>query len=221
MSIDLSYYDDKFPYKNDVEFVIDGVKNTVGKHSYGIELISSNRYDPIAEFHIGRFCAIAHTEFYLGGSKDIEVFSTAFFMPKFFEKTTYGKIVPSGRLADTNIYIGNDVWIGNNSTIMHGVKIESGAVIAANAHVVSNVPSYAVYGGNPAKLIKYRFKPEIVKLLLSLAWWELDDNVINEIIPILTTIKPNESFIYQLLKLVESEPRSKSVVDIHLKKYRI
>lgn len=69
------------------------------------------------------------------------------------------------------IIIQNDVWIGHNSTIMPGVIIHNGAVIAANSHVVSDVPPYAIVGGNPAKIIKYRFTPELIDKLLTIKWW--------------------------------------------------
>ena len=168
MSIDLSYYDDKYPLNFDAEQIIKGVKYTIGKHSYGIELIRLNSYDPTAAFHLGRFCAIANTEFYLGGSKNVNLISTAFFIPKFFSKSTYGlddqeKLIQEP--IDNSIYIGNDVWIGNSSTIMPKVVVGDGAVIAANSHVVTNIPPYAIFGGNPAKLIKYRFNPEVINKL--------------------------------------------------------
>ena len=214
MSIDLSYYDGKFPYCDDVELDINGQKNRVGKHSYGIELISRHHYDPKASFHIGRFCAIANTEFYLGGSKDLSIVSTAFFMPKYFLNSTYGE--DSNPVRDNkknNIYIGHDVWIGNNSTIMHGVKIGHGAVIAANSHVVSDVPAYAIFGGNPAKFIKYRFTTEIIALLQALRWWELEDSVINEILPALGK-EPNVLLVEDLIKFLESSPRSSNLLDV-------
>jgi acetyltransferase-like isoleucine patch superfamily enzyme len=221
MSIDFSYYDDKYPLNFDAEQLIQGVKYTIGKHSYGIELIRLNNYDPTAAFHIGRFCAIANTEFYLGGSKNVNLISTAFFIPKFFSKSTYGsndhdKI--NGEPVDNSIYIGNDVWIGNRSTIMPKVVVGNGAVIAANSHVVTNVPPYAIYGGNPAKLISFRFNPDIISKLNLLAWWELEDSVINEIIPYLTTSQNSiEMTIDDLIASFENLPRTNAFVDKKIK----
>lgn len=54
------------------------------------------------------------------------------------------------------VCIGNDVWIGMRSIIMPGVKIGDGAVIGAGAIVTKEVPAFAVVGGVPAKVIKYR-----------------------------------------------------------------
>jgi len=52
--------------------------------------------------------------------------------------------------------IGNDVWIGNGAIVLRGVKIGDGAVIASDSVVVKDVPCYAIVGGNPAKILKYR-----------------------------------------------------------------
>ncbi len=73
------------------------------------------------------------------------------------------------------IYIGNDVFIGVNVTILDGVNISDGAIIAAGAVVVCDVPPYAIFGGIPAKLIKFRFSPEIIKELLEIKWWDWSD----------------------------------------------
>lgn len=54
------------------------------------------------------------------------------------------------------VVIGNDVWIGMRVVIMPGVKIGNGAVIGSCAVVTKDVPNFAVVGGVPAKIIKYR-----------------------------------------------------------------
>ena len=69
------------------------------------------------------------------------------------------------------IIIENDVWIGHGAMIMNGVTIHSGAVVAANSVVTKDVPPYAVVGGNPAKVIKYRFPQETIEKLLKICWW--------------------------------------------------
>ena len=54
------------------------------------------------------------------------------------------------------VKIGNDVWIGTGAKILKGVTIKDGAVIAAGSLVKSDVNSYEVHGGVPAKKISER-----------------------------------------------------------------
>lgn len=73
-----------------------------------------------------------------------------------------------------SIVIGNDVWIGARATILEGVTIGDGAVVAAGAIVTKDVPPYAIVGGVPAKIIRYRFDEETIQKLLKMKWWEKD-----------------------------------------------
>lgn len=73
-------------------------------------------------------------------------------------------IIFSGRPEMPNTHIGEDVWIGANASIMAGINIGNGAIIAANAVVTKDVPSYSIFGGNPAKLIRMRFNEEEIIL---------------------------------------------------------
>lgn len=78
------------------------------------------------------------------------------------------------------VVIGNDVWIGSYVRIMEGITIGDGAVVAAGAFVTKDVPPYAVVGGIPAKIIKYRFTEEKIAKLLRLQWWEKDQRWIRK-----------------------------------------
>ena len=77
------------------------------------------------------------------------------------------------------------MWISDNVTIMSGVNIGDGAIIANNSHVVNDVEPYSLVGGNPAKLIKYRFTPQQIENLLKIKWWYWDNNKINKFTPLL------------------------------------
>ena len=66
--------------------------------------------------------------------------------------------------------------------IMDGVTIGDGATIAGGAVVTKDVPPYAVVGGVPAKLIRYKFSPEIINRLLEIKWWNLPDEEISKVI---------------------------------------
>jgi acetyltransferase-like isoleucine patch superfamily enzyme len=68
--------------------------------------------------------------------------------------------------------VGSDVWIGYNAIIVGGVTIGTGAIVAAGAVVVKDVSPYAVVGGNPAKVIRYRFPEDQIRHLLESKWWD-------------------------------------------------
>jgi virginiamycin A acetyltransferase len=72
--------------------------------------------------------------------------------------------------------IKNDVWIGNNAIIMQGISVGNGAVIASGAVVTKDVPPYAIVGGVPASVIRYRFDYRIIKQIEASNWWNKDIN---------------------------------------------
>jgi acetyltransferase-like isoleucine patch superfamily enzyme len=75
--------------------------------------------------------------------------------------------------------IGNDVWIGEGAYLRQGVSIGDGAVIAARAVVVKDVPPYAIVGGVPARLIRFRFPDETIARLVELRWWNYEISVLD------------------------------------------
>lgn len=83
----------------------------------------------------------------------------------FFEKRL---IDPVNNIA---VEIGNDVWIGERVFLVGGIKISDGAMILAGAVVTKNVPPYAIVGGVPAKVMKYRYDRETIDFLLKIKWW--------------------------------------------------
>jgi virginiamycin A acetyltransferase len=91
-----------------------------------------------------------------------------------------------------DIVIENDVWIGAKSSIMSGVKIGNGAVIGACSVVTKNVPPYAIVAGNPATIIKYRFTEEKIDKLLSICWWDWDEQKIKDNAMLMWSDKINE-----------------------------
>jgi acetyltransferase-like isoleucine patch superfamily enzyme len=72
------------------------------------------------------------------------------------------------------VSIGHDVWIGHNVNVMAGVTVGSGAVLAAGSVVTKDVPPYAIVGGVPAKLIRYRFEERVIERLLAVRWWDFE-----------------------------------------------
>ncbi|WP_127579956.1 CatB-related O-acetyltransferase [Paenibacillus koleovorans] len=96
------------------------------------------------------------------------------------------------------VEIGNDVWVGYNTLLIAGIRIGDGAIIAAGAVVTKNVPAYAVVGGIPARVIKYRFETDEIDWLLKLKWWEKDMDWISEHAKYFTDIE-------KLKQILESE----------------
>src|SRR5262249_7054657 len=73
-----------------------------------------------------------------------------------------------------HVTIGNDVWTGHNVNVTAGVNVGDGAVIAAGSVVTKDVPPYAIVGGVPATVIRYRFSEKTIERLLRVKWWELE-----------------------------------------------
>jgi chloramphenicol O-acetyltransferase type B len=82
------------------------------------------------------------------------------------------------------IVIGHDVWIGSRVFIRDGITVGNGAIIAAGAVVVDNVPDYAIVGGVPAKLIRFRFPDRVIAELLEIQWWNWSTNRLKKAQPL-------------------------------------
>jgi acetyltransferase-like isoleucine patch superfamily enzyme len=149
-----------------------------GKYTYGNPQLTFHHKD--ANFICGKFCSIAgNVKIYLGGNHRTDWVTTYPF--GHIHQNVFNTFNGNGHPATKgDVIIGNDVWIADNVTIMSGVKIGDGAVIANNSHVVKNVEPYSIIGGNPAKLIKYRFTEEQIMKLLKIKWWDWEDAKINK-----------------------------------------
>ncbi|MDK0917013.1 CatB-related O-acetyltransferase [Clostridium perfringens] len=83
------------------------------------------------------------------------------------------------------IFVEDDVWIGMNSIIMSGVKIGKGAVIAAGSVVTRDIEAYSIVGGNPCRLIKYRFERDIIEVVKEIDLSDKDDSYFKDNINLL------------------------------------
>ena len=77
------------------------------------------------------------------------------------------------------IIIGNNVWIGEGVFIRRGVQIGDGAIVASRAVITKDVEPYSVVGGTPAKIIKYRYPKEIIRILKETPWWEYETSILD------------------------------------------
>lgn len=139
-------------------------KYNIGDYTYG----EPNIDDFGSKLVIGKFCSIARgVTIVLGGEHNTHWISTYPFSAIFQNK----KHIEGHPASKGDIVIGNDVWIGTEAIILSGVHLGDGAVVAARSVVTKDVPPYAIVGGNPAKVIKYRFDETSIKLLLEKKWW--------------------------------------------------
>ena len=155
--------------KDALQFQIAHSGWTVGEYTYGSPIIIPS---DTAKLHIGSFCSIASPCTVILGNHNYDHVSTF----PFSNIDASGPISPKPspdphQATNGDVIIGNDVWIGRDSTIISGVTVGDGAVIAASAVVTHDVPPYAIVGGCPAQVIKYRFSPDQIEKLLELKWW--------------------------------------------------
>lgn len=150
------------------------IKSTIGKYTYvgiGTKIIHSE---------IGNFCSIASDVSIGLEEHTLENISTSPIFTEAHNATGYSWIKDDTFIPYKKTYIGHDVWIGYRALIKSGIKIGNGAVIAAGAVVTKDVPSYAIVGGIPAKIIKFRFSEEIANELEDLKWWDMPDEKLKE-----------------------------------------
>lgn len=144
----------------------------VGNYTYGgLRVLTYNKMNKLS---IGRFCSIAQeVMFVLSADHYIEHISSYPYKVWIMKEEQEG-------VSKGNIVVEDDVWIGFRSTILSGVHIGQGAIVAAGSVVTKDVPPYAIVGGIPAKVIKYRFSPEIIGELLKVDYSKLTEEMIKD-----------------------------------------
>lgn len=144
---------------------------SVGSKTYGRIFISG--YGGRGAVTIGSYCSIApQVTFVTGNEHALDRISTFPFLVKAIGSCKSESISKGG------IVVEDDVWIGFGATILDGVHVGQGAVIAAGAVVAKDVPPYAIVGGVPAQVIKYRFDSELIDALLAVDYSQLTDDLV-------------------------------------------
>lgn len=136
---------------------------------------------------IGNYCSIANDVRICLGKHPINLFSTNPFLYDDKSYNYFKNSSPKNKNSIGNVIIQNDVWIGANVVIIDDVVIGTGSVIAAGSVVTKNVEPYSIVAGVPAKIIKYRFNPNVIVKLLKTNWFcklpsEIDYKLLNKII---------------------------------------
>lgn len=168
-----------FGYKSILFSCANVMHSEIGRYTY----LAGNGL--ISHACIGAFCSIADGVKIGLGSHPVNYISThpvfysadTIFPYRLIDELILKKLPCSDELKPVNI--GNDVWIGTNAIILNGVTIGNGAVIGAGAVVTKNVPDFAIVGGVPAKIIRYRNIPEKIN---GEDWWALSDIQLKEYI---------------------------------------
>lgn len=142
----------------------------IGEKTYGfIDALFSNSE---AKLVIGNYCSIAQ------GVKFLPCTDHALNRISTYPFKAMLLTGEQEALSKGDIVVEDDVWIGYGATVLSGVRIGQGAAVAAGAVVTKDVPPYAIVGGVPAKVLKYRFEPEMIAQLVKLDYSKLDNNMV-------------------------------------------
>lgn len=146
----------------------------IGRYTYGpIDILSSSQAPSL---RIGDFCSIANeVTFVTVSGHPIDHLSTFPFRVMMLKNSEIEALDKGG------IVVDDDVWIGYRATILDGVHIGQGAIVGAGAVVTKDVPPYAVVGGVPAKVIRFRFDGETIGKLLQLDYSKLSLDIVKKL----------------------------------------
>jgi phosphonate metabolism protein (transferase hexapeptide repeat family) len=163
-------------------------ESTFGDYSYVVNNCS------IVWADIGKFCSIASSNRINPGNHPMWRVALHHFT---YRSKSYGFAVED----DTEFFawrkahrvtLGNDVWIGHGAVILPGVTIGTGAGIGAGAVVSKDVPPFAIVGGVPAKIIRFRFDEELQEKMLNLAWWDWPREKLEIALPDMRTMSADD-----------------------------
>lgn len=162
----------------------------IGRHTYGKLKVLT--WGEEATLKIGSFCSFTNgVKIFLGGEHRVD-WATTYPFSFLWES---GWDISGHPETKGDVIIGNDVWVGTEAVIISGVKIGDGAVIGARAVVTKDVEPYAIYAGNPARLVRKRFDDSTIQQLLALKWWDFKDSEIEQLLPFMLNTDIKEFII--------------------------
>lgn len=171
---------------------------SVGKGTYGTINVQNMYARPDEKISIGHYVSIAPNVTFLSGvNHQIDTVTTFPFYSKLIKRSSLDAV------GKGPIVVDDEVWIGTGAMVFSGVTIGKGAVVGAGALVTKDVPPYAIVGGNPAKVIRYRFQKEVIDMLYPIRLAELPSE----------WIKNNIDVIYRKIETVEDAMNFKRLVD--------
>ena len=174
--------------------------NSIASHVH-LNRVSLGMYSYIArssilkDLSIGKFCSIGPNVRNRLGNHPIQDFASTH--PAFYSPDSPPGTFVREQYFDEfgeDVRVGNDVWIGADTLLMDGITIGNGAVIAARSVVTQDVPPYAIVGGTPARLIRFRFDEETIDRMQQVNWWDKD----------LSWIQAHASLFRDVQKLIDA-----------------
>jgi acetyltransferase-like isoleucine patch superfamily enzyme len=141
-----------------------GRQVAVGDYSY------INQDTLVGSGTIGRYCSIGFRCHIGMPEHPVNFISTS---PLTYGKENHLGIAPIWDDYASPPHIGHDVWVASNAVVLQNVTIGNGGIVAAGAVVTKDVPPYAIVGGVPARVLKYRFTDDVIADLMESRWWDL------------------------------------------------
>jgi phosphonate metabolism protein (transferase hexapeptide repeat family) len=171
--------DSRFGRYNEVGARTHVIESSMDDYSYVVQ------DSQIVYTTIGKFCSIASHTRINPGNHPMERITQAHFT---YRSSEYFEGEPDDAeffdwRRDHAVTIGHDVWIGHGAIILAGRSIGTGAVVAGGAVVTKDVAPYTIVAGNPARVVRRRFTPEIADRIAALAWWDWDHEELRTALP--------------------------------------